>query len=131
MAVLHLCLMRRGVTDTLDSPDPFTFTATSRTLSTRLTKESGDNQSAGVGQPLSEPLVVLVRFGEERRQDVPVRFTATVGSLVTTLSTMPDSPALIDSLTINTNTRGLAEVDYIVGGTTAGDECYREYRRRC
>ena len=110
----------RGVTDTLDSPDPFTFTATSRTLSTRLTKESGDNQSAGVGQPLSEPLVVLVRFGEERRRDVEVRFTPTVGSLVTTSSTIPDSPALVDSLTINTNTRGLAEVDYIVGGTTAG-----------
>ena len=105
-----------NVTNTLGGPDPFIVTATTRILSTRLTKESGDNQSAGVGQPLSEPLVVLVRFGEERRQNVPVRFTATVGSLVTTSSTNP----LVDSLTINTNARGLAEVDYIVGGTTAG-----------
>ena len=110
----------RGVTDTLGSPDPFTFTATARTLSTLLTKESGDNQSAGVGQPLAEPLVVLVRFGGERREGVTVRFTATTGSLVTTSSTMPNTPALVDSLTINTNARGLAEVDYIVGGTTAG-----------
>lgn len=93
---------------------PFTGTANTRTTVTNLRIVSGNNQSAGIGQPLPEPLAVIVRYGNERRQGVSVTFTVTSGFFTT--GTLSGNNRIS---TVTTNARGIASVEYVVGDTTA------------
>ena len=82
------------------------FTITVNTQVTGLTIASGNNQSAQVGQPFAQPLVVqVVTAGGQNVQGLAVQFAVTSGSGTLSASSAATGPT------------GLAQVNATAGGT--------------